>query len=101
MLQSYWRLGMREEATFELFVRHLPPNRRFLIACGLDAALAYLDSLAFTPSAIERLRALERFDEVFLTWLGSLRFTGEVWAMPEGEVFFAGEPFVRVTAPLP
>jgi nicotinate phosphoribosyltransferase len=101
MLQSYWRRGMREPASFELFVRHLPENRRFLVACGLEHALAYLESLRFTPEAIDRLRSLQRFDAGFLEWLPALRFTGEVWAIPEGEVFFASEPLLRVTAPLP
>jgi nicotinate phosphoribosyltransferase len=101
MLQAYWRRGMNEPATFELFVRHLPPNRRFLIACGLEHALSYLESLRFTAAAIERLRELGRFDDEFLRWLGELGFDGDVWAMREGEVFFAGEPLLRVTAPLP
>jgi nicotinate phosphoribosyltransferase len=101
MLQSYWRRGMHQPATFELFVRHLPPNRRFLIACGLEDALAYLEMLRFGPSVIDRLRSLERFDDEFLRWLEAMRFTGEVWAIPEGEVFFAGEPILRVTAPMP
>ena len=101
MLQSYWRRGMTEPATFDLFVRHLPPNRRFLIACGLEGALEYLTSLRFTRDGLSYLASLERFDSEFLTWLDGLRFTGEVWAMAEGEAFFAGEPIVRVTAPLP
>jgi nicotinate phosphoribosyltransferase len=101
MLQSYWRRGMHEPATFELFVRHLPPNRRFLVACGLEDAIEFLEALQFTDGAIDRLRSMQRFDDEFLSWLGALRFTGEVWAIPEGEVFFAGEPVLRVTAPLP
>ena len=101
MLQSYWRRGMAEPATFDLFVRHLPPNRRFLVSCGLEHASTYLESLRFGPDAIDYLRSLERFDREFLEWLGKLRFTGEVWAMPEGEIAFAAEPLLRVTAPLP
>jgi nicotinate phosphoribosyltransferase len=101
MLQSYWRRGMTEPATFDLFVRHLPPNRRFLIACGLEGALEYLESLRFTSDGLSYLASLERFDPAFVAWLETLRFTGEVWAIPEGEAFFAGEPVLRVTAPLP
>lgn len=101
MLQSYWRRGMGEPATFDLFVRHLPANRRFLVACGLEQALAYLEALRFEPDAIDHLRSLGRFDPEFLGWLSGLRFTGEVWAVPEGEVCFAREPLLRVTAPLP
>ena len=101
MLQSYWRRGMSEPATFDLFVRHLPANRRFLVACGLQPALGYLASLRFGRDAIDYLRSLERFNPEFLAWLGKLRFTGEVWAISEGKIAFAGEPLLRVTAPLP
>jgi nicotinate phosphoribosyltransferase len=101
MLQSYWRRDMHEPATFELFVRHLPPNRRFLVACGLEGALDYLESLAFPPTAIQRLRSMERFDPDFLRWLETFRFEGDVRAMEEGEVFYADEPMLSVTAPLP
>jgi nicotinate phosphoribosyltransferase len=101
MVQSYWRRGMTERATFELFVRDLPPTRRFLVACGLEHALAYLEALRFDAAGIDGLRRLGRFDPAFLDWLGELRFTGDVWAMPEGEVAFAEEPLLRVTAPLP
>ena len=101
MLQSYRRRGMTEPATFELFVRHLPKARRFLVACGLEAALEYLSTLRFSASDLVYLRTLGRFNDEFLGWLGDLRFTGDVWAMPEGEALFAGEPMLRVTAPLP
>lgn len=101
MLQSYERLDMRAPATFELFVRHLPEARRFLVACGLDDALDYITSLRFSRDDIAYLASLGRFEDGFLDRLAGLRFTGEVWAMPEGEVFVAGEPVIRVTAPLP
>ena len=101
MLQSYHRRGMDQDATFELFVRHLPANRRYLIACGLASALEFLESLRFSADALAYLRGLDRFDDSFVEWLGALRFTGDLWAMPEGEVAFAGEPLLRVTAPLP
>jgi nicotinate phosphoribosyltransferase len=101
MLQSYHRRDMREPATFELFVRHLPPARRFLISCGLESALVYLATVRFTRDDIAFLRSLGRFDDGFLESLDGFRFTGEVSAIPEGEAFFAGEPLVRVTAPLP
>ncbi len=100
MAASYHRRGMNEPASFELFVRRLPANRKFLIACGIEEALDYLEGLRFDEAGLTYLRSLEMFDEAFLTFLGSLRFSGEVWAVPEGEVAFAGEPFLRVTAPL-
>jgi nicotinate phosphoribosyltransferase len=90
----------REEATFDLFIRSLPPERRFLVACGLDHALTYLEELRFGDDAIGYLRSLGTFDDPFLERLAGLRFRGEVWAVPEGEVVFPPEPLLRITAPL-
>lgn len=101
MAASYLAEGMESEATFDLFVRDLPPQRCFLVASGLTHALDYLETLHFDAPAVGFLRSLARFDERFLDWLGTIRFTGDVWAVPEGEVVFAGEPLVRVTASLP
>jgi nicotinate phosphoribosyltransferase len=100
MAASYFAHGMHGPATFELFVRELPPQRAYLVACGLDDALEQLEHLRFDESAIRFLASLDLFDPAFLDALTELRFRGEVWAMPEGEVVFAGEPLVRVTAPL-
>jgi nicotinate phosphoribosyltransferase len=88
------------EASFELFVRSLPPQRRFLVAAGLDDALAGLEDWHFAPDDIDYLRGLGLFPADFLDRLGDVGFTGEVWAVPEGEVVFQGEPLVRITAPL-
>lgn len=101
MLQAYFDRDMYEPAVFELFVRHLPPNRNFLLAAGLEQALDYLEALRFTDRDVEELRETGLFREDFLKWLRQLRFAGEVDAMPEGTVFFANEPILRVTAPLP
>lgn len=100
MTASYFKHGFTGPATFDLFVRNLPPERRFLVACGLEQALDYLENLHFDDDAIDYLRRLELFDEDFLTYLGALRFTGDVSAIPEGEIAFAKEPLMRVTAPL-
>ncbi len=100
MAASYFKHGLTGPATFDLFVRNLPPERRFLVACGLEQALDYLENLHFDDDAIDYLRSLELFDEDFLTHLGALRFTGDVSGIPEGEIAFAREPLVRVTAPL-
>ena len=101
MVSSYLAQGMEGEATFDLFVRELPPRRGFLVACGIDAALEYLETLRFDQDAVGYLRSLGRFDEAFLRRLRQLRFTGEVWAVAEGEVVFPDEPLLRVTGPLP
>ena len=100
MLQSYRERGTRARATFELYARDLPGGRNYLLACGLDSALAYLEGLRFGPEALASLRGLG-FPDAFLEWLGELRFTGDVDAMPEGTPAFAGEPLLVVEAPLP
>jgi nicotinate phosphoribosyltransferase len=101
MAAAYHRLGMEGEASFELFVRHLPATRNFLVACGIEPALDHLERLAFSPADVDYLHSLGLFGDGFLASLGAMRFTGEVWAVPEGEVVFAEEPIMRVTAPLP
>jgi nicotinate phosphoribosyltransferase len=101
MAASYFRHEMNERSTFDLFVRHLPKRRNFLIACGLEQALEYLEELHFDDEAIGYLRSLEMFDDDFLDFLRELRFTGDVHAVLEGDAVFAGEPMMRVTAPLP
>jgi nicotinate phosphoribosyltransferase len=100
MSASYHAHGLDSPATFDLFARDLPPRRGYLVACGLDQALDYLERLHFDDTALEYLDSLGLFDESFLSLLASLRFTGEVWAIPEGDLVFPDEPLVRVTAPL-
>ena len=101
MLDAYRAHGMREIAVFELFVRQLPPQRNFMMAAGLAQALEFLESLRFTPEELEWIEASGKFSRGFATHLERLRFTGEVHALPEGTIFFANEPVLRVTAPLP
>jgi nicotinate phosphoribosyltransferase len=100
MAAAYQAGGVTHEATFELFVRTLPDERRFLVAAGLDDALAGLESWRYDQGDVAYLAGLGAFPPAFLAHLADLRFTGDVWAVPEGEVVFAGEPLVRVTAPL-
>jgi nicotinate phosphoribosyltransferase len=100
MAASYHANRIEGNATFDLFIRHLPERRNFLIACGLEQALEYLEGLAFNDEAIGYLDSLNRFSDDFLAYLENLRFTGEVWAAREGEVVFAEEPILRVTAPI-
>lgn len=100
MAAAYLAEGIEHEATFELFVRSLPERRRFLVAAGLDDALNGLEAWCFGDDDIAYLAELGLFTTGFLDRLADMRFTGEVWAVPEGEAVFAGEPLVRVTAPL-
>ena len=100
MAASYHERGMNGPATFDLFVRDLPACRNFLIVAGLEQALDYLEDLSFDEEATEYLRSLRMFDESFLDYLRRFDFTGEVWAVPEGEAVFPPEPIMQVTAPL-
>lgn len=100
MSASYFAHDMNASATFDLFVRALPPDRSFLVAAGLDDALRYLETMRFNDAAIAYLRSLGIFPEPFLAYLAGFHFTGELWAVPEGEVVFPQEPLLRVTAPL-
>jgi len=100
MLQAYFDEGMEESAVFEFFVRALPPGRNFLIAAGLEQVLRYLEQFRVTAPELDWLRAHCGFREPFLAALGALRFTGDVHALPEGTVFFAHEPVLRITAPI-
>ena len=101
MLQAYFEERMTERAVFSLFVRRLPPRRNFLIACGLNAVLDYLENLRFTQQDLAYLDSLEIFSDRFLTWLADFRFTGDVHAVREGTPIFANEPILEVEAPLP
>lgn len=101
MMQAYVDHGETNAAVFEFFFRKLPERRGFLLAAGLDQALEFLEALRFSPEEIEWLASSRRFNERFLSRLADFRFTGDVHAMPEGRVFFAHEPILRVTAPLP
>jgi nicotinate phosphoribosyltransferase len=101
MLQAYLERGFTDRAVFEFFVRNLPPRRAFLIAAGLEQALQFLEGLRFSPDELEWLAASRRFAAGFIAYLEGLRFAGDVHAMPEGTPFFANEPILRVTAPLP
>ncbi|EMS80022.1 nicotinate phosphoribosyltransferase [Desulfotignum phosphitoxidans] len=101
MLQAYFHENMNRQAVFSLFVRRLPPERNFLLACGLDTVLAYLENLTFTRDSLDYLGSLGQFSDSFLEWLGHFRFTGSVRAVPEGTPVFANEPILEITASLP
>ncbi len=100
MLQAYHDEGLQDTAVFELFVRALPPQRRFLLCAGLEPALAWLEQLHFSAAELDWLRASGRFTPGFIAWLADFRFTGAVHALAEGATFFANEPVLRVEAPI-
>ena len=103
MAAGYFANDRRETATFELFVRDLPRQRSYLVAAGLRQAVDYLLALRFSPEDVAHLKTLPPFERIpgaFFDFLASFRFSGELWAVPEGTVVFAGEPLIRVTAPV-
>lgn len=103
MAAGYHQTRFDARATFELFVRHLPPRRNYLIAAGLEQGLAFLENVSFSSEEIEHLRRHPTFRHIrdeFFEYLARFRFTGDVWAMPEGNLLFPGEPILRVTAPI-
>jgi nicotinate phosphoribosyltransferase len=100
MAASYLRRGMVGPATFSLFVRDLPPDRGFLVAAGLEACLEFLERFRFEDDELDHLRRVLGYDDDTIEAFRALRFTGEVWAIPEGRIAFPGEPLVEVTAPI-
>jgi len=99
MLQAYWREEMNETAVFDLFVRRLK-DRNYLLACGLEQALEFLETLSFSDEALDYLADQEQFDDAFLDWLADFEFTGDVHAVPEGTPVFPDEPILEVVAPI-
>jgi nicotinate phosphoribosyltransferase len=100
MLQAYFEEQMSDVAVFSLFVRRLPEHRNYLLACGLDDVLAFLETLRFDDDALAYLESLGRFSKPFLEYLREFRFTGDVYAVPEGTPVFPPEPLVEVAAPI-
>ena len=101
MMQAYLDHGDTQTAVFEFFARSLPPRRGFLLAAGLEQALDYLENLRFGAADMDWLRSTGHFKDNLLDYLRDFRFAGDVHAMPEGTAFFADEPILRVSAPMP
>jgi nicotinate phosphoribosyltransferase len=103
MAAGFFEHRIECNATFELFVRQLPPERGYLVAAGLDSVLGYLEHLRFNDEDIRFLRAQPAFrtvSDAFFDHLRHFRFTGDVDAVPEGTLIFGGEPILQVTAPI-
>ncbi len=100
MAQSYLQSRKVEPATFSLFIRAYPRNRGYFVSAGLSDVLDFLENLSFDAAAIDYLHSQGVFKDDFLDFLKGLRFTGDVWAIPEGRLFFKDEPILEVTAPI-
>ena len=99
MCASYFDNKKFEPATFDLFIRRLPENRFYFLFAGLEQVLCYLESVKFTEEHLAYLKT-QGFNQQFLDYLRDFKFTGDVWAAPEGTVAFPCEPLIRVTAPI-
>ena len=100
MVEAYVHAGMVGRAVFELFVRRLPRARNFLIAAGLEQAVAFLESFRLSEAALDELEEVHPIAPATRAVLRGLRFSGDLDAVPEGTVVFADEPLLRITAPL-
>jgi nicotinate phosphoribosyltransferase len=99
MCASYFDNEKFEPATFDLFIRRSPPNRSYFLFAGLEQVLLFIEKVKFNEEHIAFLKK-QRFDDKFLDYLKNFKFTGEVWAIPEGRIVFPKEPLIRVTAPV-
>lgn len=100
MAQAYWAERMSGTAVFEIFFRKLPPGRSYIMAAGLADVVEFLEAFRFDEQDLRYLRGLGQFSDEFLRWLAGVRFTGDVWAAPEGTVIFPNEPAVQLIAPI-
>jgi len=100
MAAAYYDHSMFEPATFSLFIRDYPPLRRYFVSAGLADVLDYLEGFKFSADDLEYLEKTKLFNPKFLSYLEKLRFKGDVYALPEGRLFFANEPLLEVTASL-
>ncbi len=104
MAAAYFKSNQRKKrAVFELFVRKLPKNRSYMVAAGLEQALAYLNNLRFSEKEISFLKSHKSFSRIendFFKYLKNFKFTGDVWAVPEGSILFPNEPILRVEGPI-
>ena len=100
MAQTYFQSQRLDPATFSLFIRSYPPNRGYFVAAGLQDVLEFFEQFAVDSTGIDYLHSRRLFADDFLDLLKGLKFTGDVWAIPEGRLAFKDEPFLEVTAPI-
>ena len=100
MMQGYFKNPSDSIVVFDAFYRKNPCGGAFSICCGLEQIVEYINDLHFTEDDIDYLRSLNTFEEEFLEYLANFRFTGDIYAVPEGSVVFPREPLVKVVAPI-
>lgn len=101
MAAGYFENGMKDRvAVFDAFYRKNPDGGGYAIFAGLNDVIDFIKNLHFKEDDIEYFRETENFSEEFLDYLANFKFTGDVWAFPEGSVMFPGEPIITVKAPI-
>ncbi len=101
MGRGYFNSPMKDDiAYFDVFFRRVPDGGGYAVAAGLEQIIEYVRNLSFSQADISFLRSKRLFDEAFLNYLSDFRFTGDIWAVPEGTVIFPGEPILTVRAPV-
>lgn len=100
MMQGYFETGKQDIVVFDAFYRENPCGGGYAISAGLEQVIDYIKTLQFTPDDIRYLQSLNMFSDEFLKYLSTFRFSGSIWAIPEGTVVFPREPIVKVIAPI-
>lgn len=100
MMQGYFKNPVQETVIFDAFYRTNPCGNGFAIAAGLEQVIDYIKNLRFTGEDIDYLRSTGAFEEDFLEYLSQFRFSGDIYAIPEGTVVFPREPLIKVIAPI-
>lgn len=100
MMQGYFKSGNNRRGVFDAFYRNNPCGGGYAIMCGLAQLIDYIKNLHFSEDDIEYLKSLKLFDDDFLSYLSTFRFSGDIYAIPEGTLIFPREPLVKVVAPI-
>ena len=101
MVNGYFNKNMQDRiAYFDVFFRKVPDEGGYAIVAGLEQIINYIRNLSFDEEDINYLRKQNKFSEEFLNYLENFRFTGDIWAIPEGTVVFPNEPLITVKAPI-